>query len=56
VCGNVLCRKAEGPAAAGVLRNRAGTMCGGCKAAWYCCEACQRAAWDAHSKVCKGQK
>jgi hypothetical protein len=53
VCGNVLCERLEGPSAAGAVRNRVGTLCGGCRAAWYCCERCQRAAWDAHRQVCR---
>jgi hypothetical protein len=52
VCGNVLCVQLEGPSAVGVVRNRLGTLCGGCRAAWYCCEECQRAAWEAHREVC----
>jgi hypothetical protein len=56
VCGNVLCGRLEGPAAVGAVRGRLRTLCGGCEAAWYCCEACQSAAWPVHSKVCKGTK
>jgi hypothetical protein len=54
VCGNVLCERLEGPSAVGAVRGPKGTLCGGCKAAWYCCEGCQRAAWDAHRAVCRG--
>lgn len=53
VCGNVLCGHKKGVAAAQVVRNQFGTMCGGCRAAWYCSEGCQRAAWAAHSVACK---
>jgi hypothetical protein len=52
VCGNVLCGQLEGVSAVGAVRSRVGTLCGGCRAAWYCCEGCQRAAWGAHTKVC----
>jgi hypothetical protein len=53
VCGNVLCGRLEGPAAVGVLTNGMGTVCGRCRAAWYCCEECQQAAWAAHRAVCR---
>jgi hypothetical protein len=53
VCGNVLCGRLEGPSAVDVVWNRVGTLCGRCRAAWYCCEGCQRAAWEAHIKVCR---
>jgi hypothetical protein len=52
VCGNVLCGQLQGPSAVGGVRNRMGTLCGGCRAAWYCCEECQRAAWEAHREMC----
>jgi hypothetical protein len=55
VCGNVLCGRLKRPAAIGLVRNRVRTMCGRCKAAWYCCEACQRAAWAEHRAVCRGR-
>jgi hypothetical protein len=54
VCRNVLCGRLEGPTAVGAVRGRVHTLCGGCRAAWYCCEACQSAAWPVHSKTCKG--
>jgi hypothetical protein len=54
VCGNVLCGRLEGSAAMGLVRNRAGTLCGGSRAAWYCCEGCQQAACAAHRAVCGG--
>jgi hypothetical protein len=53
VCGNVLCGRLEGPAAVGAVRGPRGTLCGGCRAAWYCCEACQRVAWEGHIAVCR---
>jgi hypothetical protein len=53
VCGNVLCGRLEGSAAADVVRAPRGTLCGGCRAAWYCCDGCQRSAWAAHREVCK---
>jgi hypothetical protein len=52
VCGNVLCGRLEGPSAMGAVRGPKSTLCGGCRAAWYCCEGCQRAAWAVHSVVC----
>jgi hypothetical protein len=52
VCGSVLCGRLEGPAAVGPLRGCQGVKCGGCGAAWYCSEGCQRAAWAAHRQVC----
>jgi hypothetical protein len=52
VCGNVLCGRLEGASAVGAVRGRVGSLCGGCRAAWYCCKACQRAAWEAHRDVC----
>jgi hypothetical protein len=52
VCGNVLCGTLEGPSAVGVVRGPKGTLCGGCRAAWYCCEECQDEAWEAHRVVC----
>jgi hypothetical protein len=52
VCGNVLCGRLEGPAAVGPLRGCRGVKCGGCGAAWYCSEGCQRAAWAVHKVVC----
>jgi hypothetical protein len=54
VCGNVLCGRLEGAAAVGAVRGRVGSLCGGCRAAWYCCEGCQRVAWAAHRAVCMG--
>jgi hypothetical protein len=54
VCGNVLCRRLEGPSAGGAVRGPKGTLCGGCRAAWYCCKACQREAWEAHREACGG--
>jgi hypothetical protein len=53
VCGNVLCGRLEGSSAVDVVLNRLGTLCGCCRAARYCCEECQQAAWTAHRKVCK---
>jgi hypothetical protein len=53
VCGNVLCARVEGTAAVDAVRSRVGTLCGGCRAAWYCCKECQRAAWEAHREVCR---
>jgi hypothetical protein len=53
VCGNVLCERLDGPAAVGVVMNRVGTLCGGCRAAWYCCKACQRAARAGHWQACR---
>jgi hypothetical protein len=58
VCGNVLCEQLEGPSAAGAVRGCCSgvrTLCGRCRAAWYCCEGCQREAWPAHSMVCRGR-
>jgi hypothetical protein len=51
-CGNVLCGRLEGPSAAGAVVNRPGTLCGGCRAAWYCCEECREVAREAHRVVC----
>jgi hypothetical protein len=54
VCGNVLCQHIEpwinrlGASGVGAVRGRRGTLCGGCKAAWCCCEGCQKAAWETH--------
>jgi hypothetical protein len=53
VCGNVLCGRLEGPAAAGAVSIRRRTLCGGCRRAWYCCEGCQQAAWAGHMEVCR---
>jgi hypothetical protein len=53
VCGNVLCGRVKGQSAVGAVRNQVGTLCGGCRAAWHCCEGCQRAAWEAHRMACK---
>jgi hypothetical protein len=53
VCCNVLCGRLEGPSALGAVRGLRGTLCRRCRAAWYCCEACQRAAWEEHQVVCK---
>jgi hypothetical protein len=53
VCGNVLCERLEGAAAVCGVGSCVGTLCGGCRAAWYCCKECQRAAWEAHRKVCR---
>jgi hypothetical protein len=53
VCGNVLCEQLTGEAAVGVVRSRVRTLCGGCGAAWYCCEECQSAAWAAHRHSCR---
>jgi hypothetical protein len=53
VCGNVLCGQLEGSAAVGLVRNCVGALCGGCRAAWYCCEGCQQAAWAARHKACR---
>lgn len=52
VCSNLGCDRRNGQAAMGLVRNRVGSLCGGCKAAWYCCEGCQSAAWAQHKKVC----
>jgi hypothetical protein len=52
----VSCNRREGPAAAGGVRCRLGTVSGGCFAAWYCCKGCQHVAWAARSKVRKGSK
>jgi hypothetical protein len=53
VCSNMLCGRLEGPAAVGLVRNRVRSVCGRCRAAWYCCEDCQRAAWPDHRAVCR---
>jgi hypothetical protein len=55
VCGNVLCKQQPGPGKVGVVWGPRRTLCGGCRAAWYCCEGCQRAAWEAHREVCRRQ-
>jgi hypothetical protein len=52
VCGNVLCGRLEGVSAVGEVRGLVGTLCGGCRAAWYCCKGCQRVAWEAHRAAC----
>jgi hypothetical protein len=52
VCGNIQCDRKEQAAAAGLVKGRRGTLCGGCKAAWYCCKACQREAWVGHEAAC----
>jgi hypothetical protein len=54
VCGNVLCERREGPSAAGEVRGLVGTLCGRCRAAWYCCEACQQEVWAGHGDACVG--
>jgi hypothetical protein len=54
VCGNVRCGRLEGLSAVAAVRGPTGTLCGGCRAAWYCCKECQRAAWEAHMEVCGG--
>jgi hypothetical protein len=48
VCSRLLCGRLEGPSAMGSVRGRVGTLCGRCRAAWYCCEECQRLAWPVH--------
>jgi hypothetical protein len=53
VCSNVLCAQLKGPSAVGAVRGLAGTLCGGCRAAWYCCEGCQQEAWQGHIEVCR---
>jgi hypothetical protein len=53
VCGNVLCGGSEGQAAVGAVWGCVGSVCGRCRAAWYCCEGCQRKAWPAHRAVCR---
>jgi hypothetical protein len=53
VCGNVLCGRLEEQTAVGGVHGCVGTMCGRCRAAWYCCERCQRVAWPVHSHVCR---
>jgi hypothetical protein len=53
VCGNVLCGRHNGPAAAGAVWGCVGTRCGGCRAAWYCTESCRGAAWPPHRVVCR---
>jgi hypothetical protein len=53
VCGNVLCRGREGSSAVGMVFNRVGTLCGGCRAVWYCCEECQdQACPGRHTERC----
>jgi hypothetical protein len=53
VCGNVLCDRLEGQSAVGDVWGLVGTLCGGCRAAWYCCEGCRRAARATHREVCR---
>jgi hypothetical protein len=53
VCGNVLCARLVGPSAVGAVQGLVGSWCGRCRAAWYCCEGCQRAARGAHKVVCR---
>jgi hypothetical protein len=53
VCGNVLCGRLKKRAAVGAVQARVDTLCGGCRAAWYCCEGCQKAAWPGHWVVCR---
>jgi hypothetical protein len=53
VCSNVLCGRLEGPSAVGAVWGCVGTRCGRCRAAWYCCERCQQAAWPVHRLVCR---
>jgi hypothetical protein len=63
VCGNVLCGRLQGPSAVGAVWGLVGpppykgarTLCGGCRAAWYCCEECQEEAWEGHRAVCGGR-
>jgi hypothetical protein len=52
VCGNVLCGRLKGASAVGAVRGPAGTLCGGCREVWYCCEGCQQEASGNHEKVC----
>jgi hypothetical protein len=53
VCSNVLCGRVQGLSSMGAVRGCVGTLCGGCRAAWYCCEVCQKAAWPMHRVVCR---
>jgi hypothetical protein len=52
VCGNIQCSRVRVAAAVGEVRGIKGTLCGGCRAAWYCCEECQRCARRAHNQGC----
>jgi hypothetical protein len=58
--GKELSLKAEcvaraGCAAAGCASEEASSMCGQCKAVWYCSRECQRTDWKAHKPVCTAQ-
>jgi hypothetical protein len=52
VCGNVLCGRQEGPDVSSIIAGQVGTLCGRCRAAWYCCDWCKREAWAAHRGAC----
>jgi hypothetical protein len=56
VCGNLMCGSKDAAAAVGLVRGPVRTLCGGCRAVWYCCEECQQVAWAAHRVVCRRRR
>jgi hypothetical protein len=51
-CNNPACLCFSGPSEVSLVQGNTGS-CSSCKAARYCCKACQKAAWRQHKPVCK---
>jgi hypothetical protein len=51
-CNNPACNNISGPSEAELVKGSSST-CGGCRAARYCCKACQSQHWKLHKQVCK---
>jgi hypothetical protein len=51
-CNNPTCSNISGPSEADLVKGSSSTY-GGCRAARYCCKACQNKHWKLHRPVCK---
>jgi hypothetical protein len=51
-CNSPSCSSVSGSTELSIVKG-SGKMCSGCRAAYYCCKACQSTHWRQHKPVCK---